>query len=119
MNTIELDSIVLMTYLNKIRDDYSAWMHRTCTALSKEYWKDPSPRIKEFQDAIEVKFGTKYIKILSGGSAHSFIVNTDKDAKFKKGDILMAASWSTPARNKPRGNIFDGVYRVKWTGAYG
>tara|TARA_B100000953_G_scaffold128305_1_gene105752 strand:+ start:757 stop:1017 length:261 start_codon:yes stop_codon:yes gene_type:complete len=85
--------------------------------MSKEYWRDPAPRIKEFAEAIELKFGTKYIKILSGGSAHSFIVNTDKDKKFKKGDILMAASWSSPARNKPRGNIFDDTYRVRWTGA--
>ena len=119
MNTIALDSIVLIDYLNKIRADYKAWMVRCTTADGGKHWTDPSPRIKEFQDAIEVKFGSKYIKILSGGSAHSFIVNTDKDAKFKKGDILMAASWSTPARNKPRGNIFDSVYRVKWTGAYG
>lgn len=117
MNTIANDSIVLIDYLNKVVADYSGWMHRTCTAVSKEYWKDPAPRIKEFQDAIEVKFGRKYIKILSGGSAHSFIVNTNKDSKFKKGDILMAASWSTPARNKPRGNIFDNTYRVRWTGA--
>ena len=117
MNTIANDSIVLIDYLNKVVADYSRWMHRTCTAVSKEYWKDPAPRIKEFQDAIEVKFGRKYIKILSGGSAHSFIVNTNKDSKFKKGDILMAASWSTPARNKPRGNIFDNTYRVRWTGA--
>jgi len=29
----------------------------------------------------------------------------------------MAASWSTPARNKPRGNIFDNDYKVRWTGA--
>ena len=113
------NALFLDKYLTKITDAYSAWMHRTCTALSKEYWKDPAPRIKEFSEAIEMKFGTKYIKILSGGSAHSFIVNTDKDKKFKRGDILMAASWSTPARNKPRGNIFDDAYRVKWTGAYG
>ena len=72
---------------------------------------------KKLPKELEVKFGTKYIKVLSGGSAHSFIVNTDKDEKFKKGDILMAASWSTPARNFPRGNIFDDDYNVRWTGA--
>jgi len=111
------NNLALDTYLTKIVDDYSAWMHRTCTTVSKEYWKDPAPRIKEFAEAVELKFGTKYIKILSGGSAHSFIVNTDKDKKFKRGDILMAASWSAPARNKPRGNIYDDTYRVRWTGA--
>ena len=109
----------LETYLDKIAADYKQWMIRTSTTGSKEYWSDPTPRIKEFEDALEPKFGKKYIKILSGGSAHSFIVNTDKDSKFKKGDILMAASWSAPARNKPRGNIFDDNYKVKWTGAYG
>lgn len=114
---METNDLFLDNYLSKIKADYSAWMIRTSTALNKSYWTDPAPRIKEFEDALEMKFGSKYIKILSGGSAHSFIVNTDKDAKFKKGDILMAASWSAPARNKPRGNIFDGTYRVRWTGA--
>jgi len=107
----------LEVYLDKIKADYKQWMIRTTTTThGKEYWTDPTPRIKEFADALELKFGKKYIKILSGGSAHSFIVSTEKDAKFKKGDILMAASWSAPARNFPRGNIFDD-YKVRWTGA--
>ncbi|SVB70485.1 uncharacterized protein METZ01_LOCUS223339 [marine metagenome] len=106
----------LETYLDKIAADYKQWMIRTSTTVNKEYWSDPTPRIKEFADALELKFGKKYIKILSGGSAHSFIVSTEKDAKFKKGDILMAASWSAPARNFPRGNIFDD-YKIRWTGA--
>jgi len=113
---METNDLFLDSYLSKIKADYKAWMTRCSTADGGKYWTDPTPRIKEFAEAIEMKFGSKYIKILSGGSAHSFIVNTDKDAKFKKGDILMAASWSTPARNKPRGNIFDNTYRVRWTG---
>jgi hypothetical protein len=40
------------------------------------------------------------------------------DAKFKKGDILMAASWNAPARNFARGNVLDKTFdRVRWTGA--
>ena len=111
---METNDLFLDNYLTKIKDDYSRWMHTTCTALSKEYWKDPAPRIKEFAEAIEMKFGRKYIKILSGGSAHSFIVNTNKDSKFKKGDSV---KFKPTKRNKPRGNIFDNTYRVRWTGA--
>ncbi len=113
---MDTNDLFLDTYLNKIKTDYSNWMIRCTTADGGKYWTDPTDRIKEFADELETKFGSKYIKIMSGGSAHSFIVNTDKDSKFKKGDILMAASWSAPARNKSRGNIFDNDYRVRWTG---
>ncbi len=111
------NDLFLDNYLRKIVKDFEDWAGRSSKAVSKEWYSDPAPRIKEFSDELEFKFGNKYIKILSGGSAHSFIVNTDKDSKFKKGDILMAASWSTPARNFPRGNIFDNDYKVRWTGA--
>ena len=45
-----------------------------------------------------------------------FVVATDKDAKFKKGDILKAAGWAAPARNFARGNILEGSYAINWTG---
>ncbi len=46
-----------------------------------------------------------------------FIVKTDTDKKFRKGDILKAASWAAPARNKARGNILEGDFSwVRWTG---
>ena len=111
---MQTNDLFLDNYLNKIKTDYSNWMSRVCT---NDQYGDPAPRIKEFKEGLELKFGTKYIKILSGGSAHSFIVNTDKDSKFQKGDILMAASWSSPARNFRRGNIFNTDYNVRWTGA--
>jgi len=111
------NDLFLDVYLNKITNDYKTFAERSSTAVSKDWYTDPAPCVKEFSNELEFKFGNKYIKILSGGSAHSFIVNTDKDSKFKKGDILMAASWSTPARNFPRGNIFDNDYKVRWTGA--
>ena len=39
------------------------------------------------------------------------------DQKFKAGDLLKAASWAAPARNKARGNILKGDYSwVRWTG---
>ena len=75
----------------------------------------------EFATGIEVLYGSKYIKIVTGKhggqrSVWGFIVNTDKDKKFKMGDILKPAGWAAPARNKARGNILDGGYAINWTG---
>jgi len=71
---------------------------------------------EEYVNSFEVKYGSKYIKILSNHSATAFIVATDEDKKFKKGDILMAASYAAPARNAMRGNVLDGNYPINWTG---
>ena len=75
----------------------------------------------EFATGIEVLYGSKYIKIVTGKlggqrSVWGFIVNTDKDKKFKKGDLLKAAGWAAPARNAARGNILEGGYVINWTG---
>ena len=75
----------------------------------------------EFATGIEVSYGSKYIKIVTGKnggnrSVWGFVVNTDKDKKFKKGDLLKAAGWAAPARNAARGNILKGGYVVNWTG---
>ena len=75
----------------------------------------------EFATGIEVSYGKKYIKIITGKhggnrSVWGFIVNTDEDKKFKKGDLLKAAGWSAPARNAARGNILKGGYVINWTG---
>jgi hypothetical protein len=74
---------------------------------------------EEFAAGILHDVGNKYIKITKGGSVHSFIVNIENDKKFAYGDILKAASWNSPARNKARGNIFNAaeVERLTWTGA--
>ena len=72
----------------------------------------------EFVDAWVVRPGTKYIKILrdNGGYAWGFVVNTDNDKKFKRGDILMCAGYKAPARNAARGNVLEGNYPINWTG---
>ena len=69
---------------------------------------------------IGFKGGKKYIKVTTGSggtnrSCWGFIVR-EAFGKFKAGDILKAASWSSPALNQARGNIIDGGYCVQWTG---
>lgn len=69
---------------------------------------------KRYEDGFTFSKGKKYIKVMNSGSAWGFIVLKDDD-KFKRGDILLAASWSAPARNHARGNILEGNYSVSWT----
>jgi len=72
----------------------------------------------EYAENFTITYGTKYIKITEkGGGVKAFVVGVDNDKKFKKGDILMAAGYNAPARNKARGNILDGGYPINWTGA--
>ena len=47
------------------------------------WWSGMKQMIKEFEDKLRVDEGSKYIKIVSNGGAHSFIVKK-ADAKFKK-----------------------------------
>jgi len=75
---------------------------------------------KEFAEGFSHSVGPKYIKVITRSdtqpSVHSFVVATDSDSKFRKGDVLKPAGWKTPARNKARGNIFEGDFPMKWTG---
>jgi len=71
--------------------------------------------IEEFNKKIYVSEGKKYIKIVAGNSVWGFIMKDD-EGKFRKGDILKAASWVAPAKNSARGNILDGGYQIHWTG---
>ena len=94
-------------------------IEKLMTAIKDDYrahtWTDWM--IERFEDGLTFKEGKKYIKIFSeGGSVWGFVVNTDKDNKFRKGDILKAAGYNAPARNQARGNILDGDYTIEWTG---
>ena len=71
---------------------------------------------EKYANSFEVKYGSKYINISSGRGVTAFIVKTDKDKKFKKGDILKPAGFNAPDRNGPRGNVLDGDYPINWTG---
>ena len=70
----------------------------------------------DFAAGWKIKVGKKYIKIISSRSAWGFIVNTDDDKLFKKGDLLKCAGYAAPARNKARGNVLEGGFAIQWTG---
>ena len=72
--------------------------------------------IERYENGFEVKTGRKYIKVINRGAAWAFVVNTDDDDMFDKGDILMAAGLASPARNRARGNVLEGdLTWIKWT----
>ena len=106
--------------LDHMRENYVKWSRSG---------PDGSTDIKtemeeEYADGLVYEYGSKYIKVISGkriqNSVCLFVVNTDRDKKFRFGDILKPAGWAAPARNFARGNVFeeDGFNRVQWTGAY-
>ena len=93
--------------IQAIGDDYARWASRAFEANFS--------KINEFRDSIEVKEGSKYIKITTGNSVWGFVNKGNKD--FKVGDILKAAGWRAPALNRSRGNVFE-KYSVAWTGPH-
>ena len=110
----------MTVYVTKTANTVSGGIAHMIEAANKDYMNFPvNDAMKaEFVEGWDVKPGSKYIKIMSnnGGSAWGFIVKTDTDKKFKKGDILKCAGWSAPARNKARGNVLEGNYPINWTG---
>ena len=90
--------------------DYGQWMKPDTEVRAKMN--------KEFAENFVIKEGNKYIKILvkNGGGVWGFVVNTDNDKKFKKGDLLKAAGYNAPARNAARGNVLEGGFTIRWTG---
>lgn len=104
-------------YLNHICEDYRQWMTRCGKSDERGLDSIRQEMIQEFVDGIKVVDGKKYLKVVKKGSVHSFIVKKT-EGKFKEGDILMAASWASPAKNFARGNILEKTFgRVRWTGA--
>jgi hypothetical protein len=99
--------------LEVIKEDYLRWTSRNFT---KELTDINKSMIEDFNDGLSFQEGRKYIKVISNRSVWGFIVATDNDKKFKRGDILKAAGWAAPTRNAARGNIFDEEYDVQWTG---
>ena len=103
----------IQALIENIKADYASFMTRGCDEGITDIRKN---MINEFNSTIRVDEGRKYIKILTKGSVWGFIVKGADDKQFKQGDILKAAGWASPARNKARGNIIQGGYTVQWTG---
>ena len=99
--------------LEKIKTAYVNWSTSNGTKPVSSYTQGV---LDNWEDTVKVKYGQKYVKIIRDNSVWGFIVNTDNDKVFKKGDILKAAGWNAPARNAARGNIFDDDYFIRWTG---
>jgi O-glycosyl hydrolase len=92
--------------------NYESWQNLS----GKPRTEIQASMLDEYINTIRFEEGRKYIKVITRSSVWGFIVK-GKDAKFKPGDILMAAGWSAPARNKARGNILTGdLTKVRWTG---
>ena len=105
----------MATLIESIKADYLAWQGDRAGVLTDINKK----MIAEFDEGLSYKTGSKYIKITKErGGVWGFVVKTDNDKKFKKGDILKAAGYAAPARNFARGNILAGGYTVRWTGAF-
>jgi len=97
--------------MNTIKADYY-------NAITRDEADVPAHLLKmvdEFNAGMSYSVGRKYIKIIDRGGVWGFIQIED-DAKFRAGDILKAASWAMPARNKPCGNVIDGGYKIQWMG---
>ena len=104
----------LNTLLDAIRADYYAYTLRG--RKEADLSEVNRQMIAEFNKSLSYQEGKKYIKIIRENSVWGFVVKED-DAKFKRGAILKAASWATPAKNKARGNILENdLSWVQWTG---
>jgi hypothetical protein len=96
-------------YLGAIKADYHRWVSQSPTEVRIRMYD-------QFCDSVRIQEGSKYIKVITGSSVHSFIVK--KDGQFKQGDILKAKSWAAPATNFKRGNVLSKEYgTISWTGA--
>lgn len=104
--------------IENIKKDYYVW-----TAGRKEELTEVNKKmIAEFNAGIKYKINKKYCRIYKterhgGECVWGFVVATDDDKKFKKGDILKAAGFNAAERNKARGNIY-GDYSINWTGPH-
>jgi len=75
------------------------------------HW-DSNFSYKPYTD-LEVQQGRKYIKLVDENTVWGFISKTNNPNKgYKYGDLLMPASWNTPAKHA-RGNVLDGT--AEWT----
>ena len=104
----------LNTLLDKIRADYYA--HTLRGRNEADLTDTNREMITVFNNSLSYTDGKKYVKIIRQNSVWGFVVKVADD-KFKAGDILKAAGWATPAKNKARGNILENDFSwIRWTG---
>jgi hypothetical protein len=101
-------------YIEAIKADYTGMRPRVASISDSIH----EEMVKEFNDSVRYEIHRKFIKVITGPQTgvHSFIMLAD-DGKFKRGDILKAASWRAPAKNFARGNVLKPLSNVRWTGA--
>src|SRR6056300_1129725 len=97
--------------MNSAKDDYI----RMSTSGGKELTGYSLEQVEQWDNKTKVSEGKKYIKIVQDTGVFAFVMKEDS-GRFKKGDILKAASWRAPALNSPRGNLLTGNYAIQWTG---
>ena len=112
--------------LDVMKADYYEWTVTRNKLHYPENFDDEEAAIADcaaFNKGLNVTEGSRYFRIVSNrhGQLHviGFIVK-EGHKKFKEGDLLHAASWSAPARNFARGNLYDDSFKtsghVRWTG---
>ena len=82
----------------------------------KEYYGTNLPNLP--LQELQVSVGSKFIKLVHKNCVWGFISRYDgvyKGVPIKKGDLLKAASWASPAKHS-RGSIVDGTAKY---GVYG
>jgi hypothetical protein len=84
-NTVSTETITFKNWLAGMTKIYNDYMTNRFPNLVK--------------DPITYVEGSRYIRVIRGGSAHAFI---DR----RNGDVLKPATWKAPAKGM-RGNIFD------------
>ena len=102
--------VAINQLMRDISDDFARWM-----AAGEYGGPDEFDRMLS---QLSVQEGRKYLKIVKTDNQKTVwgFIQKEDDGKFRAGDILKAASWASPARNKARGNILDGGYQIRWTG---
>jgi len=102
--------------MNTAKMDYQMWSTHSDKGTLSDYSKK---QIAEWDNKIKVMYGKKFIKVIKENGVFAFICKDDVSApftSFKKGDVLMPASWNRPALNRARGNVLTGNYPIQWTG---
>jgi hypothetical protein len=96
--------------------DYEKFSMSVDKGTLSDYSKE---ELDNWDKKIKLMNGKKFIKVIRENGVFAFVCKDDVPAPFttfKKGDVLMAASWNRPALNQARGNVLTGNYPIQWTG---